>query len=503
MNQANWPMRVAAAKILGADYIGSGGTPNPGIGSYSNLLATIEAANRMGKYSVENGVGRVYIHNHQQEFRTRYVDNGVLKTAWQIYMERIDARYAAAEIDVFWSSDAYDDVSGTQTAALINQFPTKVKMLHVKDGINIAPATPLADPLACNPCQNASPRAGGFPVAADRTAFDGLDFKPILNAAAGRVQYYHHEQDGGTTTDANTSFTNLRGINGRSVGTVLGKPTSFPSVAAGTAASANQVPVVLPNTGDAPLTITNLQIQADPLDVGAAGDFSIVSQNCTAAGGGAPLAASTLVPDDPATAADETAYATPRGTCTVMVGFKPTRTNHVSVARLQVTSGSDAATEQVLLTGQSTNDAVGGVGGDVQSLLNLSIGTASGSFGTFLPGVARTYDTALAANVTTTTADAKLTVTDTSSTAPGHLVNGVYSLPSALQIRAANAAQPSPAFVSLSETAGTPVDLLTYSGPVTNDTVTLGVRQAIGANDVLRAGRYSKSLTFTLSTTTP
>ena len=29
------------------------------------------------------------------------------------------------------------------------------------------------------------------------------------------------------------------------------------------------------------------------------------------------------------------------------------------------------------------------------------------------------------------------------------------------------------------------------------------VRQAIGANDVLRAGSYSKTLTFTLSTTTP
>jgi hypothetical protein len=77
-------------------------------------------------------------------------------------------------------------------------------------------------------------------------------------------------------------------------------------------------------------------------------------------------------------------------------------------------------------------------------------------------------------------------------------------LPQALQLRAVNAANPTASFVSLSETAGTPVDLLTYPGPTAGaDPVTLGFRQAIGATDVLRAGTYSKQLTFTLSTTTP
>ena len=77
-----------------------------------------------------------------------------------------------------------------------------------------------------------------------------------------------------------------RGINARAVGTVLGLPTSFPSVAAGTPAANNQVAIKLQNTGDAPLTITALAIQADALDVGAANDFAVVSQNCTAVGGG-------------------------------------------------------------------------------------------------------------------------------------------------------------------------------------------------------------------------
>jgi len=45
--------------------------------------------------------------------------------------------------------------------------------------------------------------------------------------------------------------------------------------------------------------------------------------------------------------------------------------------------------------------------------------------------------------------------------------------------------------------------LLTYAGPVANDTVTLGFRQTIAADEPLRTGTYSKTLTFTLSTTTP
>jgi len=506
VSEAGWADTVAAGKILGADQLGSGGTPAPGIGSYANVIATAETANRLGKYSVENGVGRIYIHNHQQEFRTRYVDNGVLKTAWQIYMERIDARYAAAEIDTFWSSDAYDDVTGTVTAALINQFPTKVKLLHIKDGANIAPSTNIpSSPLVCGTpgepnCQNASPRTNGFAVAADRTAYDGLNFQPIFTAAAGRVQYYHHEHDGGNPNNANDSFVNLRGINARAVGTVLGKPTSFPSVAAGTPAASNVVPVVLSNTGDAPLTITGLSITADALDVGAANDFSVVSQNCTAAGGGAPLAPSTLVADDPATPADETAYATPRGTCTAMVGFTPRRSGHLSVARLQIASGSDAATESVLLTGLSTNSALGTVGGAVDSLLSLSIGS-SPTFGSFVPAVARTYDAAAAATVVATTGDAALSVSDTSTAFPGRLVNGTFALTSPVTVRAANTAQPNPAYVPVT---GSPTTLLSYSGPTAGaDPVTLGFRQAIGATDALRAGSYSKVLTFTLSTTTP
>jgi hypothetical protein len=49
----------------------------------------------------------------------------------------------------------------------------------------------------------------------------------------------------------------------------------------------------------------------------------------------------------------------------------------------------------------------------------------------------------------------------------------------------------------------TPLTLLTYAGPVSASQVTIGLKQTVGANESLRTGTYAKTLTFTLSTTTP
>jgi hypothetical protein len=104
--------------------------------------------------------------------------------------------------------------------------------------------------------------------------------------------------------------------------------------------------------------------------------------------------------------------------------------------------------------------------------------------------------------VISTAGDAGLSVTDPSATATGRLVNGAFALPQPLQVMAASAGGTGGAFAPLA-TDGAPLSLLTYSGPVSNDAVTVSFRQAIGANDALRTGAYSKTLTFTLSTTTP
>ena len=50
---------------------------------------------------------------------------------------------------------------------------------------------------------------------------------------------------------------------------------------------------------------------------------------------------------------------------------------------------------------------------------------------------------------------------------------------------------------------GRPPTRCDLRGPVSNDAATVAFRQAIGANDALRTGTYSKTLTLTLSTTEP
>jgi hypothetical protein len=117
----------------------------------------------------------------------------------------------------------------------------------------------------------------------------------------------------------------------------------------------------------------------------------------------------------------------------------------------------------------------GTVGGTVPATLSLSVGSAS--FGAFTPGIDRTYTAQTTANVISTAADAALSVSD-----PGHLTNGAFSLPEPLQV------------------LGVP---RSWSAPVSNDAFTIGFTQHIGANDPLRTGSYSKTLTFTLSTTAP
>ena len=48
-----------------------------------------------------------------------------------------------------------------------------------------------------------------------------------------------------------------------------------------------------------------------------------------------------------------------------------------------------------------------------------------------------------------------------------------------------------------------PLTCSAYPGPISNDAVSLEFKQSIDANDPLRTGTYSKTLTFTLSTTQP
>ena len=120
--------------------------------------------------------------------------------------------------------------------------------------------------------------------------------------------------------------------------------------------------------------------------------------------------------------------------------------------------------------------APGDVGGVVPSTLSLSLG-APASFGALAPGVGHEYTATTTANLVSTAGDAALTVSDA-----GHLTNGAFSLPDPLRVELA---PPS------------------WTGPVSNGSVAITFHQHIGATDALRAGSYTKTLTFTLSTTAP
>jgi len=65
---------------------------------------------------------------------------------------------------------------------------------------------------------------------------------------------------------------------------------------------------------------------------------------------------------------------------------------------------------------------------------------------------------------------------------PGHLANGAFTLPEPLRVELSKAA---------------------WTAPVSNESVAITFKQLIKAGDALRTGAYSKTLTFTLSTTTP
>jgi hypothetical protein len=193
--------------------------------------------------------------------------------------------------------------------------------------------------------------------------------------------------------------------------------------------------------------------------------------------------------------------ATDRGTPIANGAALPTATGDVGPHTVVVTARDAAGNVTVKsITYNVVASATGSPSGTVPATLSLSLGTPTASLGSFIPGVVGVYSSTIAATVISTAGEAALSVADPSSTATGHLVNGSFVMPQALQVRATNTANPSTVFAPL----GTgPLTLLSYTGPVSNDMVTFGFRQNVAANDALRTGPYSKALTFTLSTNTP
>ncbi len=149
----------------------------------------------------------------------------------------------------------------------------------------------------------------------------------------------------------------------------------------------------------------------------------------------------------------------------------------------------------------AADDEPGTPGGTVPATLALSLGSAA-AFPPFTPGVDQTYNASTTANVISTAGNATLSVSDPSSVNTGKLMNGTFTLAQPLNAAATSAAGTGSAFAPVGGSAN-PTSILSYAGPTSNDAVTLNFRQTIGRTEALRTGNYSKTLTFTLSTTQP
>jgi len=145
-------------------------------------------------------------------------------------------------------------------------------------------------------------------------------------------------------------------------------------------------------------------------------------------------------------------------------------------------------------SGGASTSAQTTISAPVPPQMSLTFG-GSAAFNPFIVGTATTYTASTTVTVSSTAGDATLTVVDPDTAAPGHLVNGSYALAQPLQANAAGGAY--------ATVSGTPATLTSFDGPQTAEAVAIGFKQPLGATDKLRSGSYSKTLTFTLSTTTP
>jgi X-Pro dipeptidyl-peptidase len=152
-------------------------------------------------------------------------------------------------------------------------------------------------------------------------------------------------------------------------------------------------------------------------------------------------------------------------------GAKVTLNTKLSKVDLPIVGGHAAAVEAGAIAPVT---ATGAVGGTVPATLGLTVGTAT--FPPFVAGAANEYSATTTATVTSSAGDAALSVNG------GYLANGAFSLPEPLQVQ-------------LAETA--------WTGPTSNEAVPVTFTQRIKATDPLRTGTYSRTLTFTLSTTDP
>ena len=159
------------AKALGAKFVRVAWVPHKGAFTKEMADQTIADFNTIGKrLKDEFGLTFCY-HNHGYEFE-KYEDGTLL----DYIIQKTDPKYVSFELDILWAF-----FPGGDPAALLTKYPTRYKLMHMKD---------LRKGVEGN-------LSGGTPVTNDVALGTGqLDIPAILKAAKkSAIEHYYIEDE--------------------------------------------------------------------------------------------------------------------------------------------------------------------------------------------------------------------------------------------------------------------------------------------------------------------
>jgi sugar phosphate isomerase/epimerase len=117
---------IANAKELGAQFIVCYWIPHSGDDfTFADMKKAVEVFNTAGKTLKENGLALTY-HPHGYEFRE--YEGGGKSTLFEYMMDNTNPECINFQMDVFWIKNP-----GQDPVALLKKYPTRWKMLHLKD----------------------------------------------------------------------------------------------------------------------------------------------------------------------------------------------------------------------------------------------------------------------------------------------------------------------------------------------------------------------------------
>ena len=117
---AQWRKVFEGLKTMGAKYCV---IPGFGLGrDLKELKAVCDYFNKVGKLGKEYGIMLGY-HNHAHEYEVR---EG--KCVWEYMIENTNPEYVFFQMDVYWTTRG-----GKDPVAYLQQYPDRIKMLHIKD----------------------------------------------------------------------------------------------------------------------------------------------------------------------------------------------------------------------------------------------------------------------------------------------------------------------------------------------------------------------------------